>query len=163
MEFLNRKKFGDPIPNINLYKKIWEKMHDKGYMKIFLAKYKEKIIASSLVFKFNNKVIYSYANSKPDYLKLRPNNLLLWKIIEWAFNNKCSLLDLGCSFKRSDGLIFFKSSFKAKSLPYAHYYFPGDSTLIRETSLGKIGKFLINRSPAMVIKPFCPFLNRMFV
>ncbi len=163
MEFLTRKKFGDPTPHISFYQTIWKKMRKKGYVKVFIAKYNSVSIASSMIFNFNNNVVYAFANSDPKYLKLRPNNLILWKIIEWSFNKGCSSLDMGSTLIGSKGLFSFKSSFNPVNIQYAHFYYPGDSILIKDTFLGKVGKKFVEKTPAVILKPICPFLIKKFV
>jgi len=57
----------------------------KDYRRIFIAKHDGKIIAGSY-FRYYKKAFIEYAanNSLPEYQRLRPNDLLVWKSIEWA-------------------------------------------------------------------------------
>lgn len=163
LEFLTYKKFGEPRPDISFYKTLWKKMKSKGYVEFFIAKYRDITIASSMIFRFNKNVIYTYSNSNPKYLNLRPNNLILWKIIEWSYDKNYHFLDLGCTSLQNKGLFSFKSSFNTKNIPFAHYYYPSDSTLIKDTFLGKIGKKIYKKAPARLLKPIIPLIVKKLI
>lgn len=71
---------------------------EKDYKRIFIAKTNEKIIAGSY-FRFVKGGLVEYAanNSIPDYRNLRPNDLLVWKAIEWSCENGFSKFSMGGS------------------------------------------------------------------
>jgi len=70
----------------------------KDSVRIFIAKHDGKIIAGSY-FRYYPKALIEYAgnNSIPEYQRLRPNELLVWKSIEWACNNEIPLYSMGAS------------------------------------------------------------------
>ena len=80
----------------------WEMMQtifaNRDYHRIFIAKHNGKVIAGSY-FRFYPKGIFEYTanNSMPEYQNLRPNDLLVWKSIEWACEQGFSLYSLGGS------------------------------------------------------------------
>ena len=55
------------------------------YQRIFIAKHNEKVIAGSY-FRFYEKGVMEYTanNSMPEYQHLRPNDLIVWRSIQWA-------------------------------------------------------------------------------
>jgi hypothetical protein len=44
---------------------------------------------------WNGSLIYKYSASDPAYWRLRPNNLLLWRAIQWACENGYHTFDMG--------------------------------------------------------------------
>jgi hypothetical protein len=80
----------------------WETMKgiysQKDYQRIFIAKYDGKIIAGSL-FRFYRKALMEYSanHSIPEYQRLRPNDLLVWKSIEWACQQEILRYSMGAS------------------------------------------------------------------
>lgn len=73
----------------------WEQ---KDYKRIFIARAEGKIIAGSF-FRFYKNALVEYAanNSIPEYRDLRPNDLLVWKAIEWSCENGFSHFSMGGS------------------------------------------------------------------
>ena len=78
-----------------VFKSAWEQ---KDYMRIFIAKHEEKIIAGSY-FRFYPNSVAEYAanNSIPEYRKLRPNDLLVWRAIEWSCEKSLRRFSMGGS------------------------------------------------------------------
>ncbi len=78
-----------------MFEIAWEQ---KDYMRIFVAKAEGKIIAGSY-FRFykNSLVEYAANNSLPEFRKLRPNDLLVWKAIEWSCENGFRKFSMGGS------------------------------------------------------------------
>jgi hypothetical protein len=80
----------------------WEMMQtvfaNRDYHRIFIAKHDGKVIAGSY-FRFFRGGLFEYAanNSMPEYRHLRPNDLLVWRSIEWAFEQRFKLYSLGGS------------------------------------------------------------------
>jgi hypothetical protein len=96
----------------------------KDYHCIFIAKHVGKIIAGSY-FRFYEKSIIEYAanNSLPEYQRLRPNDLLVWRSIEWACEHEIPLYSMGGShlFLRRFG-----------GAPVSSYRYQLDRTFLRK-------------------------------
>jgi lipid II:glycine glycyltransferase (peptidoglycan interpeptide bridge formation enzyme) len=62
----------------------------------FLARYKGEVIAACGV-RFYPGGLVEYANncSRDEFLRLCPNDLLVWRMIEWACENKFPALSMG--------------------------------------------------------------------
>ncbi len=162
LELLTRKRFGLSTPSLNFFKTIWKKLHSTGNVEVFLAKHEGRTIASTLIFSFNNRAIYGHANSETKHLGLRPNNLLLWRVMEWCYKKGYTFLELGATPYECEGLLFFKSSFNTINIPFAHYYYPGNTTLLDDTVIGKFGKKIIKKTPIFISREICPFLIKNF-
>ena len=86
----------------NIVPDTWETMKKvfalKNYHRIFIAKHLGKIIAGSY-FRFYEKSLMEYAanNSLVEYQRLRPNDLLTWRSIEWACEQEIPFYSMGGS------------------------------------------------------------------
>ena len=91
--------------------------------RLFVARHDGKIIAGS-VFRFfpGGLVEYSRNSSLPESQPLRPNDLLMWRGIEWACNEGCSLFSMGASHR-------FLRGFGGSMVPIFRYRL--DRTLFR--------------------------------
>lgn len=86
----------------NIASDTWEMMESlfaqKRFRRIFIAKHDGKIIAGSY-FRFFPKALMEYTanNSLPEYQHLRPNDLIVWKSIEWACEQGMTRYSMGGS------------------------------------------------------------------
>lgn len=73
-------------------------LDEPNYHRIFIARHAEKIVAGSY-FRFcpNGLFEYSANNSIPEYRHLRPNDLLVWRALEWACAQNFKQCSLGAS------------------------------------------------------------------
>jgi hypothetical protein len=94
-----------------------------GNRRLFLARHSGKIIAGS-VFRFfpGGLVEYSRNSSLPEYQSLKPNDILVWRAIEWACGEGFSLLSMGGSHR-------FLREFGGERIPIRRYR--KDRTLLR--------------------------------
>ena len=73
---------------------------------------------------FKETIIYKYGASNPQYLHLRPNNLLFWTAIKEACLKGYQIFDLGKTDTKQSGLRRFKSGWSAKEKELYYTYFP---------------------------------------
>jgi lipid II:glycine glycyltransferase (peptidoglycan interpeptide bridge formation enzyme) len=74
----------------------FEKMYDAltpAHMRILIAEFEGKAIASVIPILYGNKVWYLYGASSNEYRNVMPNYLLQWEMIKWALENKCDIYD----------------------------------------------------------------------
>jgi len=84
----------------------------KSNCTIFCAKYKEKIIASTVVLYSEKFEHYHLSSIKNEYMSLGVNNLLLYEICKWGHNKKILRFHLGGGYESpNDSLYKFKRSF----------------------------------------------------
>jgi hypothetical protein len=80
----------------------WEMMQtvftDRDYHLILIAKHDGKVIAGSY-YRFCRNGLFEYSgnNSMLEYQHLRPNDLLVWRSIEWACREGFSIYSMGAS------------------------------------------------------------------
>lgn len=162
MEVLIWRRIGTPIPPLSFIEKIWNKMHSKGLVEVFIAKHADKVIASTLIFPFNKRVICRIANSDIRLKQPGVNNLLLWDAIVWSYNKGYGFFDLGATDKDNPGLFFFKSTFKTIDSPLNFYYYPSNTIRIADEVLFKGSKKIIQKMPAKLFEKIGPYLGRLF-
>lgn len=86
----------------NIEPDSWEMMksvfEQKDFRRIFIAKHLGKVIAGSY-FRFlpNALMEYTANNSLPEFQHLRPNDLIVWKSIEWACEQGMKSYSMGGS------------------------------------------------------------------
>lgn len=83
--------------------------------RLFLAKYAGVVIAGS-VFRFfpGGLIEYSRNSSRPGYLNLKPNDILVWRAIEWACKQGFVRLSMGGAHR-------FLREFGGSSVPIFRY------------------------------------------
>lgn len=101
------------------------KIFPKSNLKIFEAVYEEEVLTAWILFKFNGKLYYPYGASSNNHRELMPNNLIMWKAIQYGKEANCSLFDLwGCLGPNPDtknswyGFHKFKAGYNPQLVEY---------------------------------------------
>lgn len=87
----------------------------------------DKLIASWVILSYHDTLYYKLGASDPNYLHLRPNDLLFRSLMQYGSDNKFKTIDLGFSgaAKSYEGLIRFKSKEGGDKTPiYRVEYYP---------------------------------------
>lgn len=81
----------------------------------------EMVLAAAVFMKYGEYFHYHLSGSRKEFLKLAPNNILLWAAIKYAKNHGCKKIHFGGGLTDSleDNLFRFKSRF---SSTYADFY-----------------------------------------
>jgi hypothetical protein len=164
-----RKYHGLPPQPINFFKKVYEHIlsQEKGF--VALAYRGKQAIAGAVYFHlshnsqqrppissispFGNQAIYKYGASDRKYLNLRPNNLIMWKAIEWCAENGFKSFSFGRTEPENEGLLQFKRGWgaKEKNLNYYKYDLIKDS-FVSDKSGAKSSYNLFKMLPLPVLK-----------
>lgn len=88
-----RKQFN--VRAYNYYEKLWDKFIQNGQGRLFLAKYKGKVIAGNLAIIFGNKCWGMHGASSDAHRNLKPIEALDWETIKFAKAKNCIWYDLG--------------------------------------------------------------------
>ncbi len=82
----------------------------------FHATHQGKVVSSELVL-ISGSTIYSFlGGTMADYFHLRPSDLLKYRIIEWAKENRHQQFVIGGGHQPHDGIFAFKKAFAPKGL-----------------------------------------------
>lgn len=76
------------------FRQMWESIGQTGMIRIFNAVYEEKILASWVMFLFNDVLYYPYGASRDLHREVMPSNLLLWEMIRFGKEQGCHTFDL---------------------------------------------------------------------
>ncbi len=114
----NMRDLGSPVFSILFFKTILNEFNN--YAEIISVQFKNKIIASMFVIKWENYFSDPWASSLKEYNYLNPNNLLYWHAIKKAKNENFKIFDMGRStldtgtyhFKKQWGAIPQKLDYK---------------------------------------------------
>ncbi len=127
---ISQQNLGTPVLPFSLFENIMEEY--KGEVTIFSTFQNNVKINSLLVFFFKDLVMPYYIGYKKEYLRLSPNNFLLWKVIEFSCENGYRYYDLGRS-REGSGSFSFKKNMGTEPQPLHYQYF-----LNLETSIPNI-------------------------
>jgi CelD/BcsL family acetyltransferase involved in cellulose biosynthesis len=127
-------------------------MVSAGLGMVVLARLRKRPIAGAIFLSWNSTLTYKYGASDPAFLELRPNNLVMWRAMEWGSANGCRTLDFGKTDTDNVGLRRFKSSWGADELPHDHTILPNGGGLRRPGLMRRAASGLIQRSPVAVAR-----------
>ncbi len=124
LHLLTRKKLGVPIQPKKFYYHLWNEIIDRGMGYVVLVKLDDKVISSGIFIGFNKILTYKFSASHPEYLKYRPNNLMLWSGIQEATKRGYELFDFGRTDLETEGLRKFKLGWGTVEEPLYYSYYP---------------------------------------
>jgi hypothetical protein len=96
-------------------------MGGKELAKYLIAYLDDVPLAYALQLMYKDFVFYAGGGSYEKYWELRPNNLLIWSIIENGVKNSCKYLNFGSVGPEQSGLAKFKESWGANRVYYSIY------------------------------------------
>jgi lipid II:glycine glycyltransferase (peptidoglycan interpeptide bridge formation enzyme) len=120
---ITRKKHGVPPQPDKFFQKIHEHIFQNSQGFVALAMVNQKPIAGAVYFHFGKAAMYKYGASHPDFLSLRPNNLVMWEAIKWYTGHGFHTLNFGRNDLENHGLLRFKRGWtpKESQLKYIRY------------------------------------------
>jgi predicted N-acyltransferase len=114
------------------YVAAWDVLAARGKIKVMLATCAGEVLAGGIFLLHRETAYYLSGASYDRGLRLRPNNLIQWRFIEWAISQGYRLYDMGGAV--IPGITRFKLSFGGRLYSYTRLY-RANSTLAR---LGRI-------------------------
>jgi len=97
----------------------YKKLLDCTFTKLYIAKYKNKILAAHLIIFFNQTAFYVHGGSSREFRQVMAPHLLHWHIIKEAKNMGCNFYDFwGVDEKKWPGFTKFKMSFGGEKVVY---------------------------------------------
>ncbi|MEM4396768.1 MAG: GNAT family N-acetyltransferase [Candidatus Woesearchaeota archaeon] len=153
LHLITRRKLGIPIQPKKFFFHIWNEIIKNGYGFIVLVYKNSKVISSGIFLGTGNTLIYKFSASNPEYLRLRPNNLMLWTAIQEAKRRGYSVFDFGRTEIENEGLRKFKLGWGTIEEPLYYSYYPQapDDTKFKWIK-NKIVAPIIRNSPKFVCR-----------
>ncbi|MFO8060432.1 MAG: peptidoglycan bridge formation glycyltransferase FemA/FemB family protein [Bacillota bacterium] len=114
----SRNEFG--IRDRSYFHHLWETVIEPGRGRLFLAHYRDRLLAGTVALIGSGSVWYLYGASSNEHREVMPNYGLQWAMIRWAMRRGCGLYDFrGVSGDLSPdnplyGLYRFKQGFGAE-------------------------------------------------
>ncbi len=117
-----RRRLGVPVQPKRFIEALWTEVVLSGLGFTVFAYKEGQPIAVALFLAWNRNLIYKFAASDARYWELRPNNLVIWRAIQWACERGYQMLDFGRSDLDDQGLRDFKNRWGSIELPlvYSH-------------------------------------------
>ena len=112
-----------PLVDISLFKAIVSELVPENMAKIWVVKYDNKMIGTIVTLIYKDTIYDWYAGSSRKYLKLCPNDVLPWTVIEWGSKNQYNIFDFGGAGKPTEsyGVRDFKKQFGGKLVNFGRY------------------------------------------
>jgi hypothetical protein len=149
---LTRRRQGVPVQPWHFFRLLHQQLVAQGLGMVILARLHGRPIAGAVFLSWNSTLIYKFGASDPAFLELRPNNLVMWRAIEWGCAHGCRTLDFGQTNLDNLGLRRFKSGWGAEEVPHHHTVFP-DGALPKESAfVRRAVSQVIRRSPVVAAR-----------
>lgn len=127
------KKHGVPAQPAQFFYGLWDNLAADGTMQLLLAEYEGCVIAGMVLLASGSKTVKcAYGASDKRYLRLAPNNLLMWTAMTWGCEHGYQVLDMGRTARTNEGLMEYKRRWGAIPEPLPYYtYYPVTNELVR--------------------------------
>ena len=124
LNLATRKKLGVLPQPLAFFRALNHHIFKNNLGFIFLAEWEGKTIAGVLFLIYKDTIYYKFNASDENYLRKRPNHLLIWEAIRYACANGYHYFDFGRCSEEEESLRAFKSLWGAKEINLPYYYYP---------------------------------------
>ena len=150
LQCLTRKRHGLPVQPIRFFQNIYDRILSQNLGHILLALHNGKTCGAAMFFHFGDQALFKFGASDLNYQRLRVNNLIFDKAINWSAANGYKTLDFGRTKIDNTGLRRFKSGWGAEEYPIRYYkYDVKQQVFVKDTS----GGVLAVMKPAFTMMP----------
>ncbi len=118
---LNRRKLGVPPQPFRFFNEIFDNVISQHFGHIVLVRHKNNLISAGITFYFNDSVIFKFVANDPNYLSVRPNNLMVWEMINYYSGKGFGKFCFGKTEQYSIGLRQFKRGFGTEESNLSYY------------------------------------------
>jgi lipid II:glycine glycyltransferase (peptidoglycan interpeptide bridge formation enzyme) len=160
LHLMTRRRLGVPIQPKRFFRLLWERLLQEGLGFVVLAHAEGRPVAGAVFLAWRDSVIYKFGASDPSALKLHPNNLVIWRGIEWGCERGYRTFDFGRTDLGAEGLRRFKNGWNPVEQPLVYTTLgaepQGSSAGVAESALGTV----IRHSPLWVCRALGETLYR---
>lgn len=151
---LTRRRHGMPPQPLSFFRNVFAHVISPGLGIVVLASHSGLDIAAAVFFHFGRKAIYKFGASDPGYLRVRPNNLVMWEAIQWFGEKSFSSLTLGRTELDNPGLLRFKRAWTTKESPLRYYRFnlKRDAHVPAHYKVAGLPRALFARAPMHILR-----------
>lgn len=158
---INMRNLGTPPYPLDFFLHMCEILSDK--IKVFVAKYKEKVISAKIVLFYKDTMYFIFHSSLRSYWKFAPNNFLYWAAIEYACKNGYKFCNMGRSTINSGPFVFKRQWGGEMKQLYWQYYLNKTNRIPDLSSANpkfSLAKKLWRRLPLKLTTTIGPFIAK---
>ncbi len=104
------KRQGIYMHGPDYHQQMWNALRVNNMATLWTAKYKNKILAADIIFRFNDRIYYAYGASALEHKEVMASSGLLWEIIKWGKTSGATKFDLWGA-EQGKGFSRFKEHF----------------------------------------------------
>ena len=165
---LRKNKFQLLAQPYRFFENIWRYFIADKKGALMVARCQDQIIGGVMFLEWQNKLYYKFNASNPDFVSLRPNDLIIWKGIKYGKSQGHTHLDFGLSEREHEGLLRYKRKYATdeKTIFFLQYQ-PEGAPTTAETQfrnlMPKLTKLFVDESvPDNVTENAGDMLYRFF-
>lgn len=159
LQIRTRRHSGLATPSLAYYQSLFCNM--KGKVKLVLVKKEDASIAAGIFFIYKKNVLYALGASDSKFLSCRPNDFMIWSMIQWAQNEGFSELDLGLASFGEKGLLRFKKKWGGISRNVLRYIYPSDFSS-SDFSASEISRRTMKKTPEPIHRLYGKYIIKYF-
>jgi CelD/BcsL family acetyltransferase involved in cellulose biosynthesis len=146
-----RRRLGVPVQPRRFFRLLWRNVVEPGLGFVLLAEHAGRPLSGAVFLAWNGTLAYKYGASDPNWLGLRPNDVLFRDAIEWACANGYHTLDFGRTDADATGLRRFKIGWGCEEAPLLYSVVGGAPPRLDSSSSTALAP-LLRRSPTWVTR-----------
>lgn len=152
LQCLTRRRQGLPVQPWKFFKSIVKELFSQNLGFVVLAYKDRNCIAGGVFLRWNKSLMYKYAASSQIDQNLRPNHLIIWKVLEWASANNIQIFDFGRCDNQNTGLRTFKQRWGAIENPLVYSYMGRKSQGSKSMNVHRFMNSIIHNTPVFVTR-----------
>jgi len=164
LEVTTRHQQGAPMYPRNFFR--WLHQTFPKSVKLYFIRHQGHDIASMIMMHTGRKAIYGYSNNirDPEIMKLKPQNLLLWKAIQRSKSDGFSIFDFGTTPLHHADLLAFKERYNPATVEHPYSFYLNTSSELpviqRDGKSVQLVEQVLQRLPRTLFSRLSPFLLR---
>lgn len=127
-----------PLADYSMFEATFDILQPKGMAMFFLAKMQDIPIACSLELPYKDIIYGWYGGSDRSYSHYNPNEMLMWKVLEWGATHNHRIYDFGGAGQPNEayGVRDFKAKFKGELVCYGRNIYVHAPAKLKFSTLG---------------------------
>lgn len=157
-----RHRHGLPVQPRSFFRWIQNKLLQKDYGFISLARIGKEAVAGALFLHWNGTMIYKYAATSQMGRQTYASDPVVWQAIEWACMHGIHCLDWGRTDLEDEGIRRFKNRWGSMEQPLNYYSTHFELEQNWKRQLTRLVRQIVSRSPVAVSRFSGEALYRFF-
>ena len=147
-----RKRLLLPPQPYAFFRALWGKLYPQNYLSLLLVKKETRTIGGLLLLKFKDRVSAEFLAIDEDFIRSRPNHLLIWAAIQMANQEGYHVFDFGRTAAKHRGLMDFKGRWGTKTKDLIQIFSPASVTGL-PTDHGRIERKIVSGLCRIIPEP----------